>query len=258
VKRNRSAADARDVAVGELAREDGGWVEPARHQRGDAFGQLIEGLAQQRIEHRQPRVDLQQVDALEFDAQRAVVHLERCQATAGSVTVRPARSSLSRNGVRTSMRLDSAPLASRSMACSRWWPRLGGCCDCADAARMTRSTLAAQDGSLMVGKSHKKAIVALEHKMIRLIHIPLWRRQPCHDQASDCAAVSARRNVPLWLEPLEAIGQWPVARGPCPAMRQRALRPDSSLTPGVGPGGLRVHAARRQAQARRCLERLSR
>ncbi len=162
------------------------------------------------LDRQEPRVDLQQVDALEFDAQRAVVHLERCQATAGSVTVRPARSSLSRNGVRTSKRLDFSSCASRPLACRRWRLRLGGCCDCADAARMTRSTLAAKDGSLMVGESHKKAIVALEHNMIRLIHILQWRRQPCHDQAIDCAAISARRNIPLWLEPLEVIGQWPV------------------------------------------------
>ncbi len=51
-------------------------------------------------------------------------------------------------------------------------------CECANAARMTKSTLAAKYKSLMVRKSHKKAIVAVAHKMIRLIHILLSRRQP--------------------------------------------------------------------------------
>jgi hypothetical protein len=40
---------------------------------------------------------------------------------------------------------------------------------------MTKSTLAAKYKSLMVRKSHKKAIVAVAHKMIRLIYILLSR-----------------------------------------------------------------------------------
>ncbi len=55
-------------------------------------------------------------------------------------------------------------------------------CECANAARMTKSTLAAKYKSLMVRKSHKKAIVAVAHKMIRLIYVLLTRRQPYLDQ----------------------------------------------------------------------------
>ena len=49
-------------------------------------------------------------------------------------------------------------------------------CECANAARSTRSTLAAKYRSLMVRKSHKKSIIALAHKMIRLIFVLLSRR----------------------------------------------------------------------------------
>ena len=42
-------------------------------------------------------------------------------------------------------------------------------CECANATRLTKSTLAAKYRSLMVRKSHRKAIVAVAHKMIRLI-----------------------------------------------------------------------------------------
>ncbi|WP_171984666.1 hypothetical protein [Hydrogenophaga sp. A37] len=54
------------------------------------------------------------------------------------------------------------------------------------------STLAAKYRSLMVCKSHKEAIVAVAHKMIRLIYILLSRRQPHLDQDIDHAAMSAK------------------------------------------------------------------
>jgi transposase len=82
-------------------------------------------------------------------------------------------------------------------------------CECANAARMTKSTLAAKYKSLMVRKSHKKSIVALAHKMIRLIYILLTRREPYIDQVIDYAAMSAKKNAPRWIKQLKAIGKWP-------------------------------------------------
>lgn len=84
-------------------------------------------------------------------------------------------------------------------------------CECANAARMTRSTLAAKYKSLMVRKSHKKSIVAIAHKMIRLIYILLTRREPYIDQAIDYVAMSAKKNAPRWIKQLKAIGKWPAA-----------------------------------------------
>jgi hypothetical protein len=77
------------------------------------------------------------------------------------------------------------------------------------AVRMTKSTLASKFKSLVVRKSHKKAIVALAHKMIRLIYILLSRRQPYLDQSIDYAAISAKKNAPRWIKQLRAIGKWP-------------------------------------------------
>ncbi len=82
-------------------------------------------------------------------------------------------------------------------------------CECANAARMTKSTLAAKYRSLMVRKSHKKAIIAVAHKMIRLIYLMLSRRQPYIDQAIDYAAMSAKKNAPRWIKQLKSIGRWP-------------------------------------------------
>lgn len=82
-------------------------------------------------------------------------------------------------------------------------------CECANAARMTKSSLAAKYKSLMVRKTHKKAIVALAHKMIRLIYLLLTRKQAYLDPQVDYAAMSARKNAPRWIRQLKLIGQWP-------------------------------------------------
>ena len=82
-------------------------------------------------------------------------------------------------------------------------------CECANAARMTKSTLAAKYRSLMARKSHKKAIIAVAHKMIRLIFLMLSRRQPYIDQGIDYAAMSAKKNAPRWIKQLKKIGRWP-------------------------------------------------
>ena len=63
----------------------------------------------------------------------------------------------------------------------------------------------------MVRKTHKKAIVAVAHKMIRLIYVLLSRGQPYIDQAIDYAAMSAKKNAPRWIKQLKTIGRWPSA-----------------------------------------------
>jgi transposase len=89
-------------------------------------------------------------------------------------------------------------------------------CECANAARMTKSSLAAKYKSLMVRKTHKKAIVALAHKMIRLIYLLLTRNQAYLDPQVDYAAMSAKKNAPRWIKQLKLIGQWPDKK-PAPA-----------------------------------------
>ena len=58
-------------------------------------------------------------------------------------------------------------------------------CKCANAARNTQHILAAKYRRLMLRKPHKKAIIAIAHKMIRKIFLRLSRRQPYIDQGSD-------------------------------------------------------------------------
>jgi hypothetical protein len=82
-------------------------------------------------------------------------------------------------------------------------------CECANAARMTKSSLAAKYKSLMIRKTHKKAIVAVAHKMIRLIYTMLTRHEPYIDPHVDYEAMSAMKNAPRWIKQLKSIGRWP-------------------------------------------------
>ena len=82
-------------------------------------------------------------------------------------------------------------------------------CECANAARMTKSSLAAKYKGLVIRKTHKKAIVAIAHKMIRLIYVLLTRKEPYHDPSIDYAAMSAKKNAPRWIKQLREIGRWP-------------------------------------------------
>jgi transposase len=85
-------------------------------------------------------------------------------------------------------------------------------CECANAARWTKSSLAAKYSSLTVRKSHKKAIVALAHKMMRLIYVLLTRKQAYLDPHIDYAAMSAKKNAPRWIKQLKLIGKWPASK----------------------------------------------
>ena len=85
-------------------------------------------------------------------------------------------------------------------------------CECANAARNTKSSLAAKYRSLMARKSHKKAIVAIAHKLIRIIYFMLSRHEPYCDPGVDYEAMSAQKNAPRWIKALKKIGKFPVTK----------------------------------------------
>lgn len=90
-------------------------------------------------------------------------------------------------------------------------------CECANAARMTKSSLAAKYKSLMVRKTHKRTIIAVAHKMIRLIYLLLSRKEPYRDPQIDYEAMSAKKNAPRWIKQLKLIGKWPAKAATQPA-----------------------------------------
>lgn len=81
-------------------------------------------------------------------------------------------------------------------------------CEAANAARRTKSVFAAQYQSLVIRRGHKKAIVALAHRLIRTIFYVLTRRQPYRDSGFDYEAASVAKNAPRWIKALKKFGLW--------------------------------------------------
>ncbi len=79
-------------------------------------------------------------------------------------------------------------------------------CEFAQAAARTRCGLRAKFESLMIRKGYKKAIVALAHKMLRIIYAMLSNRTHYQDSTIDYEALTVARNAPRWLKMLRKYG----------------------------------------------------
>lgn len=83
-------------------------------------------------------------------------------------------------------------------------------CEAANAARRTKSVFASKYQSLVIRRGHKKAIVALAHKLIRTIFVLLTRRVPYRDSGFDYEAAAVAKNAPRWIRALKQFGYWPI------------------------------------------------
>lgn len=82
-------------------------------------------------------------------------------------------------------------------------------CEAANAARRTQTAFKTRYQGLVVRRGHKKAIVAIAHKLIRTIYFMLTRRQAYRDSGFDYAAANVKKNAPRWLKALKRFGYWP-------------------------------------------------
>jgi len=82
-------------------------------------------------------------------------------------------------------------------------------CEFAQAASRSRCALKDKFGALSIRKGHKKSIVALAHKMLRIIFAVLKNNKPYHDRSVDYEALSVQRNAPRWLKMLTKHGFLP-------------------------------------------------
>lgn len=82
-------------------------------------------------------------------------------------------------------------------------------CEAANAAIHTRSAFRDKYQSLVPRKGHKKAIIAVAHKMIRTIFILFTRREAYRDPGIDYQAIVVTKNAPRWIKALKKYGYWP-------------------------------------------------
>jgi transposase len=79
-------------------------------------------------------------------------------------------------------------------------------CEFAQAAARSRCGLKEKFKALSLRKGHKKAIVALAHKMLRIIFAMLKNHTPYQDQAVDYEALLVQRHAPRWIKMLVKHG----------------------------------------------------
>jgi transposase len=79
-------------------------------------------------------------------------------------------------------------------------------CEFAQAASRSRCGLKDKFQALTIRKGHKKAIVALAHKMLRIIFAMLKNHTPYRDQVVDYEELLVQRNAPRWIKMLVKHG----------------------------------------------------
>lgn len=79
-------------------------------------------------------------------------------------------------------------------------------CEFAHAASRTQSVFKSKFQSLVVRRGHKRAIIAIGHKILRTIFFMLTRREHYRDSATDYEALSVQRNAPRWIKALTKFG----------------------------------------------------
>ena len=84
-------------------------------------------------------------------------------------------------------------------------------CEFAQAASRSRYALKDKLAALSIRKGHKKSIVALAHKMLRIVFAVLKNKTPYLDKAVDYEALSVQRNAPRWMKMLIKHGYLPTA-----------------------------------------------
>jgi transposase len=75
-------------------------------------------------------------------------------------------------------------------------------CEFAHAGTHTRSALKSIFQSIHLRRGYKRAIIALGHKILRIIFFMLKRREPYRDSVIDHEALSVKRNAPRWIKAL--------------------------------------------------------
>ena len=80
-------------------------------------------------------------------------------------------------------------------------------CEFANAAARSRYALKDKFSTMTIRKGRKKSIVALAHKMLRIIFAMLRDNSSYQDRAIDYEALSVKRNAARWIKMLDSIGE---------------------------------------------------
>jgi transposase len=84
-------------------------------------------------------------------------------------------------------------------------------CQFAHAASRTQCAFKSKFEALRLRRGHKRAIVAIAHKILKTVFLLIRRQTHYRDSAVDFEAMSVTRNAPRWLKMLKKHGFIPAA-----------------------------------------------
>jgi len=79
-------------------------------------------------------------------------------------------------------------------------------CEIANAAIKTNSQFKGKYRALVIRRGHKRSIIAVGHKLLRVIYTVLKTQQPYRDPEIDYEALVIAKNAPRWLKALAKYG----------------------------------------------------
>jgi transposase len=79
-------------------------------------------------------------------------------------------------------------------------------CELANGAVKTNSQLKSKYKSLVIRRGHKKAIIAIGHKMMRIIYTVLLNESAYKDPGIDYEKLVVEKNAPRWIKALNTYG----------------------------------------------------
>ena len=79
-------------------------------------------------------------------------------------------------------------------------------CEMAHAASRSESMFKRKYAGVVIRRGHKRSIIALAHKILKIMFILLSRKVPYRDSTVDYEAMAVRRNAPRWINKLKQFG----------------------------------------------------
>lgn len=83
-------------------------------------------------------------------------------------------------------------------------------CEAANSAIKTNSQFKGLYKGLVIRRGHKRAIVAVGHKLLEVAHTILKKKEPYRDPNIDYEAFVVQRNAPRWIQALQKFGYLPI------------------------------------------------
>jgi len=83
-------------------------------------------------------------------------------------------------------------------------------CEAANSAIRTESQFKGLYKGLVIRRGHKRAIVAVAHKILEVVFVILKKKEPYRDPKIDYEALAVKRNAPRWINKLKQYGCLPI------------------------------------------------